>query len=121
MKPRSRDRKRTKVLSTRLTQAEYERITAAAVEQQISDSDWLRLVATAQVTANPDMRVLAEEILAVRIIVQNIVGYLVRAEPITREVLENICSIADRAKKDRASSLLALARAIQGATDNVSR
>jgi hypothetical protein len=99
---------RKRVIGTRLTEAEFQRVSAAAASQDLSESDWVRVLIQAATSPNPTVQLLVEEILAVRWIVQNIVAYLVEGKLITKEILEQCCATADRNKKDRARAVFGL-------------
>jgi hypothetical protein len=98
---------RTKVVGTRLTDAEYQRVVAAAASQEMSESDWVRALIQNATSPNPTLQVLIEEMLAVRQILQNVIAYNVEERLITKEALKSCCADADRLKRDKARALFA--------------
>jgi hypothetical protein len=105
MKRPAREIKRSHVIATRLTEQEYRAIAAAAGKEQMTDADWLRSVAVGAIAPNPTLLVLTEELLALRMLVTNVVGYLIDDKIISKDLLRSIAMAADEQKKDRARSL----------------
>ena len=107
-------RSRQQIISTRLTEAQYEAATLAAQNEALTVSEWLRQVIITQ-TSRPDriLETLLEQFEALRYIFLNLVVHLTTTGLIVnRESLTTICAKADAKKASSAQALLTRATAL---------
>jgi hypothetical protein len=92
--------RRTKCLSTKLTDQEYTSLVGRAAGRRLSE--WARDVLLADPAAGID-RVILAELLALRTILLNLHFAVARGEPVTGDAMERLIELADRDKVRRAT------------------
>lgn len=95
-------------IGTRISEAQYDAVARAAESRGIKIAEWLRDVAVSRATTpEPVLQTLVEEIIAVRLIIQNLVLYLsTEGREVRRDSLAVLVERADALKKERALRLL---------------
>ena len=102
-------RSRQQIISTRLTEAQFQAASLAAQQDALTVSEWLRQVIITQ-TSRPDrvLETLAEQFEALRFILLNVILHLTtNGLSVNRESLTTICAKADAKKAVLARALLA--------------
>ena len=93
------------VVGLRLTEDQLRRFTAAAEAQDLTCAAWLRDLADKATLPDPSLQTLAEEILALRVIIQNLILHILDNNLVTVDALRDICRRADAEKKTRVQGL----------------
>jgi hypothetical protein len=104
-------RSRLQIISTRLSETQFEAARLAAETEALTISEWLRQVIVTQ-TSRPDrvLETLVEQFEALRYVLLNIVLHLTTdGLSVNRETLKTICTAADTKKLALAHALLARA------------
>jgi hypothetical protein len=103
---------RAKSVATRITEAEFAEIEAAAVRNGKKVSEWLRDAALTQARTSPVDRtdpVLLAELMAIRTLVLNLFASASKG-PLTEESLRKMSAYADSIKQQKAEEFLASRR-----------
>ena len=101
---------RTKSISTKLTEKEYESFEAMAGSSHQNLSEWARSVLLEQAQRNgseQSLETLLAEVLGLRTIVLNLLYATARGETMTEEQMKALIDRADAGKVERARKLLA--------------
>jgi hypothetical protein len=98
---------RTKSVTTKVTESEYERLEELASVSGVNLSEWIRGKLLGADRAGSEAGVVLEEVLALRTILINLVFSLGKGEPMTHEQMQALIERADGAKAKRALERLA--------------
>ena len=96
---------KNKFLALRVTEEQLARITQSAATQNLTASEWIRDVVTKATAPDPSLQALAEEVIAVRLILQNFIMHVLEHNLISEDTLKQVCATADRDKKARVRTL----------------
>jgi hypothetical protein len=100
---------RTKSVTTKVTESEYERLEELASASGVNLSEWIRGKLLGADRAGGAAGAVLEEVLALRTILINLVFSLGKGEPMTHEQMQALIERADGAKAKRALERLAAA------------
>jgi hypothetical protein len=100
---------RTKSVTTKVTESEYERLEELASASGVNLSEWIRGKLLGADRAGGEAGVVLEEVLALRTILVNLLVALGKGEPMTHEQMQALIERADGAKAKRALERLAAA------------
>jgi hypothetical protein len=95
---------RTKSISTKVTEEEYEQFEALAGEQTISE--WVRHALLKATKPSPAEQTIVAELLALRMILMNILFTIANREPLTSTAMDDIIKQADAGKLAKATERL---------------
>jgi len=98
---------RTKSVTTKVTESEYERLEELASVSGVNLSEWIRGKLLGADRAGSEAGVVLEEVLALRTILINLVFSLGKGEPMTHEQMQALIERADGGKAKRALDRLA--------------
>ncbi len=93
---------RTKSVTTKVTESEYERLEELASASGVNLSEWIRGKLLGADRSGGDAGVVLEEVLALRTILVNLLVSLGKGEPMTHEQMQALIERADGAKAKRA-------------------
>lgn len=114
--PREGENYRVKPVGTRLTQAEFAEVEAAATHAGKKVGEWLRDAALAQARAVSDRDtdpILLAELMAIRTLILNLFAAASKG-PLTDESLRKMLAYADSVKQQKANEFLAKLRVRNG-------
>jgi hypothetical protein len=103
--------RRTRSISTKVTDAEYEVVARLAAPLTISE--WARSILLGTAQPDPIAVVVVAEMLAVRMILLNLHFALANGDTVTRDQMQTIIDLADQKKWSKAHARLEVAKSVR--------
>ena len=100
---------RDRSLGTKLTEVEFARVEAAALQVGVGLSEWCRrvvLAASDRAGSQPSDEVVLAELLALRAVLLNIMFKLANGDAVSKDEMRQLIERADRDKHKRAAAVL---------------